>query len=172
MNRTNFAGWPCSVARSMDLVGDCWTPLILREAFYGVRRFEGFLESLGMGRKVLTDRLQQLTEAGVLERVRYSERPERFEYRLTEMGRDFFPVMMALMQWGDRWLSKGAGAPIEVVDRVSGELVEARVIDARTGGPLSLREVRARPGPGFPSKMKTAAVLKRFGLTPSSGRGD
>jgi DNA-binding HxlR family transcriptional regulator len=162
MNRTRFDSWPCSVARSVDLVGDCWSPLILREAFYGERRFEGFLASLGLGRNVLAERLARLTEGGLLKRVPYTERPPRFEYRLTPMGKDFFPVMMALMQWGDTWLSKGKGAPIEVVDRTSGAVVSARVVDARSGKLLTLREVRARPGPGFPKKYKTAKVLARF----------
>lgn len=162
MNRTRFDTWPCSVARSIDVVGDCWTPLILREAFYGERRFEGFQASLGLGRNVLTERLKRLVTAGLLRRVEYAKRPPRFEYRLTPMGRDFFPVLVALMHWGDTWLSKGKGVPVEVVDRASGQPVAVQVVDARTGKPIVLREVRARLGPGFPSKWKTAAVRARF----------
>src|SRR5436190_8958064 len=110
MKRTPFARWPCSVARAVDLLGDWWTPLVLRQAFYGVRRFDDFQESLGIGRNVLTQRLNRLVDEGLLERRLYCEHPPRSEYVLTEKGRDFWPVLAAMTTWGDKWLDGGAGA--------------------------------------------------------------
>ncbi|MFC7648785.1 winged helix-turn-helix transcriptional regulator [Streptosporangium lutulentum] len=108
MKRTPFAEWPCSIARSVDLLGDWWTPLVLREAFYGTRRFDDIQRNLRIGRNILTQRLKRLVEEGMLERVPYQERPKRYEYVLTEKGRDFFPVLAAMMRWGDKWLSPTA----------------------------------------------------------------
>ena len=96
MKRTTFADWPCSVARTVDLIGDWWTPLVLREAFWGVRRFDDFQRSLGIGRNILSQRLGRLVDEGMLERRPYQDHPPRHEYVLTDKGRDFFPVLAAL----------------------------------------------------------------------------
>jgi DNA-binding HxlR family transcriptional regulator len=112
MKRSSFAGMSCSVARTLDVVGEWWSLLVLRDAFSGVRRFEDFQRSLGIARNILADRLQTLVEYGVLERRRYQERPERHEYRLTDRGRDLYPVLIALMRWGDRWAADEMGPPI------------------------------------------------------------
>lgn len=149
MARTRFDDWPCSVARTLDIVGDPWSALILRDAFYGARRFEDFAASLGIARNILTDRLQRLVAAGMLERTEYSEHPPRFEYRLTDKGRAFFDVILALMRWGDEWVAPEAGAPIEVVHRDDGHVVRPRVVDEVTGQPIDPRQVDVRPGPGF-----------------------
>ncbi|HVW32063.1 MAG TPA: helix-turn-helix domain-containing protein, partial [Acidimicrobiia bacterium] len=109
MKRTEFASWPCSIARSVDLLGDWWTPLVLREAFLGRRRFDDIQAALGIGRNVLTQRLRRLVEEGMLDRVRYQSKPDRYEYVLTEKGRDFYPVLAAMIAWGDRWLSGDEG---------------------------------------------------------------
>ena len=101
----DYEGQDCSVARTLELVGERWTLLIVRDAFLGRRRFEEFQESLGIARNILTDRLAKLVDHGVFERVRYQERPERYEYRLTDKGRDLRVPLLALMQWGDRYLS-------------------------------------------------------------------
>jgi DNA-binding HxlR family transcriptional regulator len=101
----------CSVARTLDLVGDRWSVLILREAFWGVRRFEVLQRHLGIARNVLTDRLQRLVGAGILDRLPYSERPPRSEYRLSPAGRDLYPALIALMQWGDKHLPPVEGGP-------------------------------------------------------------
>src|SRR5512144_1598110 len=95
----------CSVARTLGIVGDRWTMLVLRDAFLGVRRVEDFRRSTAVPRHRLADRLARLVRDGILERQRYSERPERYEYRLTEKGRDLYPVLVALLRWGDRWLA-------------------------------------------------------------------
>ena len=108
MQRTSLADFHCSVARTVDIIGEWWTPLILRDAFYGRTRFEDFQRSLGVARNVLTVRLERMVETGIMERRRYQERPPRDEYVLTDKGRDLFPVIAALLAWGDRWT---AGRP-------------------------------------------------------------
>src|SRR6266498_3568892 len=104
----------CSIARTLDIVGERWTLLILRDAFSGVRRFEDFATSLPVARNVLTDRLHTLVEHGILRRHRYQERPARYEYRLTTKGMELYPVLIALLQWGDRHLAGEDGPPVEV----------------------------------------------------------
>ena len=105
LNR-DYEGQDCSIARALEVVGERWTLLIVRDAFLGLRRFDQFQESLGIARNVLTDRLNRLVEAGILDRVRYSERPERYEYRLTAKGRDLSIALAGLRQWGDEYLSE------------------------------------------------------------------
>ena len=106
MLKRDYEGQNCSVARALEIVGERWTLLIIRDAFLGRRRFEEFQESLGIARNVLTDRLNRLVDEGVLERVLYNERPERFEYRLTAKGRDLQIALAGLRQWGDKYLSE------------------------------------------------------------------
>src|ERR1700745_3523717 len=106
MLRRDYDGQDCSIARALEIVGERWTLLIIRDAFLGLRRFDEFQESLGIARNVLTDRLNRLVEEGVLERVRYSERPERYEYRLTGVGGELKIELAGLRQWGDRYLSE------------------------------------------------------------------
>jgi DNA-binding HxlR family transcriptional regulator len=153
MRRTRFSDWPCSIARTVDLTGDWWTPLVMREAFYGARRFEQFQSQLGLSRNVLAQRLERLVEEGMLERVPYQERPLRHEYRLTEKGRDFFTVLAAMIRWGDRWLAGDEGPPIELRDRESRERVELEVVDAKTGEPIDITRIMATPGPGLPKQL-------------------
>ena len=102
----------CSVARAMEILGERWTMLIMREAFYGVRRFSDMQRNLGIARNILSTRLQTLVRAGILERRRYQEEPERFEYRLTRAGRDLYPALIAIMRWGDEHLSADLGPPV------------------------------------------------------------
>jgi DNA-binding HxlR family transcriptional regulator len=104
--KRDYEGQDCSIARALEIVGERWTLLIIRDAFLGLRRFEEFQENLGIARNVLTDRLNRLVEEGVLERVRYSEQPERYEYHLTEKGRGLDVALAGLRQWGDAYLSK------------------------------------------------------------------
>jgi DNA-binding HxlR family transcriptional regulator len=126
---------------------------VMREAFYGARRFEQFQGQLGLSRNVLTQRLNRLVEEGMLERVPYQERPLRHEYRLTVKGRDFFTVLAAMIRWGDRWLAGDEGPPIELRDRESREQVELDVVDAKTGAPVDIRRIMATPGPGLPEQL-------------------
>jgi DNA-binding HxlR family transcriptional regulator len=138
----------CSIARALEVLGDRWTLLIIRDAFMGVRRFEDFQRSLDVARNVLTDRLGRLVDEGVLERARYQERPERFEYRLTAKGVDLWPTTMALLQWGDRHYASEGGRPRIVRHRDCGGEVTRHLTCERCGAELSPRDVIAEPGPG------------------------
>ena len=110
----------CSVARALSVVGDAWTLLIVRDCFLGIRRFDDFQERLGISRHLLADRLRHLVEHGVLDKVRYQDRPERFEYRLSERGRALHPIITALLAWGDEWMADPDGPPVTLVHRPCG----------------------------------------------------
>jgi DNA-binding HxlR family transcriptional regulator len=125
----------------MDLLGDQWTLLVLREAFYGVSRFDRFQESLGIARNTLTERLDRLVGAGLLNRIRYQDKPARYEYVLSDMGRDFFPAMVAIMRWGDRWLDDGLGPPITLRHKDCGRPTHAEVHCAHCNGSLTSEHV-------------------------------
>ncbi|MFC9995431.1 winged helix-turn-helix transcriptional regulator [Nocardia sp. NPDC127526] len=157
MKRTTFANWPCTVARTVDLIGDWWTPLVLREAFYGAKRFDEFERTLGLSRNVLTQRLNRLVDEGLLERVPYQDRPPRHEYRLTDQGRDFFPVIAAIMRWGDRWLAP-EGAPVVLHHTTCDHDTHAEVVCAHCREPLHHADVTARLGPGFPQRHRRSAL--------------
>jgi DNA-binding HxlR family transcriptional regulator len=131
------------------VVGDRWTLLVLRDAFLGVRRFEHFQRDLRMTRHRLADRLRKLVRHGILERTRYQERPTRFEYRLTEKGRDLYPIVVSLTRWGDRWMAGTAGPPIELVHRGCGRLVMPELMCPGCGEPVGARDMTVRPGPAF-----------------------
>ena len=139
----------CSVARALSVVGDRWTLLILREAFLRTRRFRDFQEHLGAARNIVADRLQKLVDAGVMERRRYRERPPRYEYRLTEKGVDLYPVVLALANWGDKWLDEGKGRPIENVHRPCGHVMSAVPTCSECGEALDPRDVEPRIGPAL-----------------------
>lgn len=143
MKRTSFAGMGCSVARTLDVIGEWWTLLIVRDAFLGVRRFEDFQRRLGVSRNVLADRLATLVAGGILVPVRYQEHPPRSEYRLTEKGRELYPVIVTLRQWGDRWLQAGP-PPVVVSHDDCGHEAEAVLTCGHCGGPVTARNMRAR----------------------------
>jgi DNA-binding HxlR family transcriptional regulator len=136
----------CSVARTLDAIGDRWSLLIIRDAFYGVRRFDDFQRDLGVARNILTDRLQKLVAKGVLERRQYEERPPRFEYRLSDRGRDLIGVVLAMMRWGDRWTGEG-DAPVTVTHTKCGHETHAVVSCSQCGEELRLGELLADPIP-------------------------
>lgn len=148
MRRTSFADMNCSVAQTLEVVGEWWTLLILRDAFLGVRRFAEFQERLGIARNVLTDRLDTLVEHGVLERRQYQHRPPRDEYVLTRKGRDLLPVIHALREWGDRWVFGRGKAPMWIVHETCGRRTHAVTTCSHCGEELTSRDTRAVPGPG------------------------
>jgi DNA-binding HxlR family transcriptional regulator len=143
MLRSDYDGQElCGVARTLEIVGERWTLLIIRDAFFGLRRFEEFRDSLGLARNVLTDRLNRLVAEGVFERVRYSDRPERFEYRLTPKGRELHVALAALREWGEKHRVDG---PRRVLRRRSdGREVVAAIVPKGTRR-LSAREVELPP---------------------------
>jgi DNA-binding HxlR family transcriptional regulator len=146
----------CSVAKTLELIGERWTVLVLREAFSGHRRFDEMAASLNIARNVLTARLARLTEEGVLHKVRYQDKPPRYEYRLTEKGLDLWPVLVSLMQFGDRHYAPD-GPPVVLTHRDCGGTVDAHRTCERCGARLSARDVRAQPGPGADVIAVTAA---------------
>ena len=148
MRRTSLADFHCSVARTVDVIAEWWTPLIVRDAFYGRTRFEEFQQSLGVARNVLTTRLDRLVEAGIMERQRYQEHPPRDEYVLTEKGRDLFPIIAAMLAWGDRWTAGTAGPPLLLIHEPCGKAGSLRATCDQCGELLSLENIRPTTGPG------------------------
>ena len=147
MERKSFAEMHCSVAQCLEVVGEWWTLLILRDVFLGVTRFDEFQERLGISRSVLGQRLASLIEHGVLTKVPYSERPPRYDYRLTEKGRDLWPVITTMRQWGDKHAAP-VGPPLELIHKPCGEITEGHLTCVACGHPMDERNVRAVPGPG------------------------
>jgi DNA-binding HxlR family transcriptional regulator len=127
MKRTSLQDHPCSIARAVDAAGEWWSPLILRDVAYGVRRFRDLQDDLGVSANVLTDRLESLVSEGLLEPRLYQERPARHEYHLTEKGLDLVPALLALMRWGDRWCWPGASGPVRVLHDECGHDVSVQV---------------------------------------------
>jgi DNA-binding HxlR family transcriptional regulator len=146
MQLTSLSDWNCSIAKTLDVVGEWWTLLILRDAFRGKRRFDDFHDSLGMARSVLTARLRKLTDHGVLERTQYSDHPPRYEYRLTEKGRALFPVIAALLQWGDQWAPNPDGPPVVLVHQSCGEPMHPVLTCPHCAGEVSAANTRSVPG--------------------------
>ncbi len=143
MRWTDIDQQDCSVAQALSVVGDGWTMLILKEAFMRVRRFEEFLDRTGAPRPILSDRLKALVDSGVLEKRKYSERPDRFEYRLTEKGLDLWPVLISLLRWGDKWMTTDEGPPVEVLHRRCGHTVHPEMACPECGEWLTATDVEA-----------------------------
>jgi DNA-binding HxlR family transcriptional regulator len=147
MERKSFSQMHCSVAQCLEVVGEWWSLLIIRDVFLGVTRFDEMQERLGISRNVLNQRLARLVSAGVLVKVPYSEHPPRFDYRLTDKGRDLWPVITAMRQWGDRYAAPD-GPPMELIHKSCGHATEATMVCSECGEPMGARDVRGVPGPG------------------------
>ncbi|WAC53916.1 winged helix-turn-helix transcriptional regulator [Gordonia sp. SL306] len=160
MRRASFSHWPCSMARTADLVGDPWTALVLREAFYGTRRFDEFQRELGIARNTLTDRLRRLVDEGMLERNLYASEPIRHEYVLTDKGADFWDVLLAMSAWGDRWLADDAGPPLTLRHTACGHETRARVVCEHCGEAMPIEESRMSFGPGYPVRLRERPDVK------------
>lgn len=146
MQRTNLGTMQCPIARSLDRVGEWWSILILRDAFHGLTRFDQFQKSLGIAPNMLSRRLNGLVEAGLLERRRYNERPPRDEYVLTEIGRDFRPVLWSLLAWGNKHFAP-EGRAVTLVDAATGAEADPVLVDRNSGRPLTSPEFRPAAGP-------------------------
>jgi DNA-binding HxlR family transcriptional regulator len=149
MEIRDFPRDACAVAAALEHIGDRWTLLVLREAFFGVRRFEEIRKNTGAARNILADRLARLVDAGILRREQYSERPPRDEYRLTEKGLDLYPVIITLARWGGKWGELALGAAIELQHRSCGAIVEPQLTCPECGEPVEARDMRALPGPAM-----------------------
>ncbi len=139
----------CSVARSLSVVGERWTMLIIRDAFLGTRRFDQFQRNLGITRHRLSERLGKLVEHGVLVKVPYHDRPVRYEYRLTRKGLGLYPVLLTLARWGDEWMDGGEGAPLEYVHQKCGKKTHPVLTCSECGEPLRPQEVTPQMGPAL-----------------------
>jgi len=138
----------CSVAQTLEIMGERWTILVLREAFLGTRRFEDLRHNIGCARNILSDRLHKLVANGILERRRYQDRPPRFEYRLTEKGIDLYPILVALMQWGDRYVTDERGPAIVLEHKTCGHETTPELVCSHCGERVHARTMRAHRGPG------------------------
>jgi len=167
LNR-EYEGQNCSIASALEIVGERWTLLIVRDVFLGLRRFEEFLESLGIARNVLTDRLHWLVSQGILEAVPYGARPDRYEYRLTAKGRDLFLTLTALRQWGDKYLTD---KPSAVLRRTSDQGPVAAALVSKDGEAVSVGEVELVAGPGRDPACATWRLADRAGSSSAKPEG-
>ncbi len=165
MRRTTLDDSPCPVARSLGCFGDPWSMLILRDALYGMTRFDEWERSLGIAPNILTARLKELVEDGMLERHRYSERPPRYEYRLTEAGRDAQSVIFALLAWGNRHLAP-EGPSVVVLNSETGQAAEPVMVDRTTGRPLSDPVFRIGAGPAADKRIHQKVATASMRLAP------
>ena len=150
MLKRNYDGQEsCSVAQALEIIGERWTWLIIRDAFLGLTRFIEFERSLGIARNVLTDRLNRLVDEGIFERVLYQERPARYEYRLTQKGSDLFTALNALRQWGDQYLS---AKPMRLLRRKHDKTPVIAALVPEGAPVLAAHEIELVPGPGFPRR--------------------
>ncbi|MEJ8826209.1 helix-turn-helix domain-containing protein [Variovorax humicola] len=161
MPSTNLNEPMCSIARSLDLLGDRWALLLIREVLFGTRRFDDFAAHLGIARNVLTQRLAKLVEAGVLVQTPLKIEGRRLGYSLSPMGEDLVPALIALMQWGDRWLHSPETVPIKVIERSNGKEVRRLQIRDASGSPLAVKDLDWTPGPGA-SHPAIAALVRAY----------
>lgn len=157
-----YEGQVCSVARTLEVVGDRWTLLVVRDALRGVRRFEDFRTGLGIAHNVLADRLARLTEAGILDRRLYQTRPDRHDYHVTERGLDLWPVIMSLLLWGDRHVAPD-GPPVLVEHRGCGGRLALGLTCSRCGAPLGPHDTELLPGPGAEEQGAVRHEVERQG---------
>lgn len=148
MQRTDFGAMTCSIARSLAVAGEPWSPLVLRDVWVGIDRFDDLQRDLGISRKVLAERLKHLVEEGLLARRPYSERPARYEYVLTRKGLEFVDVLMVMAQWGDRWTAGDAGPPVHRRHRACGEVTRIELRCAKCGEIVTSSDIDVGPGPG------------------------
>lgn len=147
MSRTRFADMNCGIGQALEVFGDWWTLLIIRDAFFGVRRFADFERSLGIAKNILSARLQHLVDHEIFEKVDVGSEGQRFEYRLTDKGEALLPVLTALREWSDDWVFGRGHEPVVMFDR-SGKRVPKMKLTSSEGKVLTRRDLRARPGPG------------------------
>ena len=161
MQRKSFGKMACPIARSLERIGEWWSILILRDALHGFTRFDEFQKSLGIAPNMLTRRLGALVDAGLLERRRYSERPPRYEYILTQKGRDFRPVLVAMCAWGNRHFAP-EGASVLLVDKKTRRAADPVLVDRRSGRPLNERDFVFAAGPAASKRTRRRyAVIKQ-----------
>src|ERR1019366_4202375 len=167
--RQGFSEWPCSLARAVGAFGDYWTLLIVRDAMQGLTRFDEFQGSLHVARNTLSDRLGKLVDAGIMTKRFYQDNPPRYEYLLTQRGRDFFPVLAAMLAWGDKWLDDGGGAPVTLHHRKPGHNIVSQVVCVECGEPVVHADIQFCVGPGYPDDVSPDLDI-RARLAPAPGQ--
>ncbi|RDI51666.1 winged helix-turn-helix transcriptional regulator [Nocardia mexicana] len=167
MQRTSFAEMHCSIGQSLERIGEWWTPLIVRDVYLGLHRFDDIAENLGISRNLLTRRLETLVADGIVERRAYQERPLRHEYHLTEAGLELVPVLMALMAWGDKWATPPGGPPVRLVHRECGAEFTPQVCCSECGKPATATNTTALAGPGAASGPGTRVLARRSSVGPT-----
>lgn len=165
MRNASFESQTCSIARTLEVIGEWWTLLIVREAFFGTQRFTDFEKNLGIAKNVLAERLRKLVEAGVMRREAVAARGNPQLYQLTEKGRDLLPIAIALMQWGDQWINGRGQAPVRIRERATQDEIGPLVVRNKQGRPLMLDDIEVVPGPGA-----SDAICRRFGPTARGRR--
>ena len=155
MSRSDLASQTCTIARAVAQVGDEWTLVIVREMFLGTRRFDDFLRLSGMSSHLLSQRLKKLEAQGVIRRAPYSQHPPRHEYRLTGKGRDLWTVIIALKQWGDRWLS-AEDTPVEIVHKTCGHVTTPQITCPECGEPIDAHDTEAKLSQPFELERQAA----------------
>ena len=162
MQRTSFAKMHCSLARGLDLIGDWWSPLIVRDLYLGLARFDELIENLGISRNLLTRRLKSLVRSGIVERKVYRRKPIRYGYALTEAGRDLVPAILALTAWGDRWARPKEGSPMLFVHQACGHQFQPQVTCSACGEVITGDAVKTLGGPGGAMKPGTKVLARRL----------
>jgi DNA-binding HxlR family transcriptional regulator len=155
MHKANLAELPCSLARTLQVVGEWWTLLVLRDICFGLNRFEEIHAHLGVARNILKARLDTLVEQGMVQRLRYQRRPDRYEYVPSDKAVDFVPALLALVAWGDRWTAQD-GPPVLFTHRSCGQDTVATVVCSACSAPLAREDLDLRPGPGMPEPAPAA----------------
>jgi DNA-binding HxlR family transcriptional regulator len=157
MQRTQFGQMACSIARTADVIGEPWSPLIVRNIYIGITRFDQLQQSLGISRKVLAERLRWLTENGVLGRREYASKPPRHDYVLTVKGLELFEVLMVMVRWGDKWLAGEAGPPVLYRHHACGQISHVELHCSECGKPMPAADIDVLPGPGSATPGGSAA---------------
>jgi DNA-binding HxlR family transcriptional regulator len=158
MSKQAFADISCSIARAVDVIGQRWTPLIVRDLFAGMTKFEDIRRDLGIASNILAARLEELERNGVVERRQYQNSPARHEYVLTDKGRDLYPVIATLLAFGDKWLSTSDGPPTLTMHADCGQVTTAKTVCAHCGGELNAGNAIHAPGPGAKPGPGTALI--------------
>ncbi|TDC17107.1 winged helix-turn-helix transcriptional regulator [Kribbella albertanoniae] len=158
MRNTSFAEFHCSLAQSLEVMGDWWSPLILRDLYLGLDRFDQLVTDLGISRNLLTNRLETMLNAGLIARTPYQDSPVRYRYTLAEAGRELLPILMALTAWGDRWMTPDGGPPIQFTHTTCGHRTTPTVACSECGEPLDTEHVTPTPGPGGRTAPGTALI--------------
>ena len=162
MKAKSFAGMRCSIAGALELIGDRWAVLVIRDLSFGLSRYDDLRASTGIPAATLAARLKQLIASGLVERRPYQDKPPRDEYRLTAKGRDLWMVTLALREWGDRWDATGFGAPtVETIDKETGRPLRLALVDSETGQAVPARRATLKPGPGADADVLRLLTLKK-----------